>query len=179
MLQAIWKREQSNPPKHTVIDFKEERIQQDEDAYLSLYKRQRLILKWRNRRYQGYGRTNEDEIEIVEFNQISERQVQPPTELQPYPPQTYPLARSPIEPATPETEIDMESPRPIPGQSEEEIAIEPEAKEAKRRREKYRPRYEYSSSEFKAAPQQRDLIGLRRALSDGHEPEDIALIIVA
>ena len=180
MLQAIWKREQSNTPKHTVIDFKEYRIQQDEDAHLRLYKRQRLILEWRNGRYQGYGLTNEDDIKIEEFNQISEQQDKTLLELQPYPSHSQQLAqsRSAIEPTTPETKIDMETPRPIPSQSEEEIAIEPEDEEAKRHREQYRQRYEYYSSEFKDTPQQKDLIVLRLALSDGYEP-DIALSIVA
>lgn len=188
VLQAIWKREQSNTPEQTVIDLKAYQIQRDDDTHLRLYKRQRLILEWRNGRYQGYGLTHEDYTEIEQFNQISERQAKTQRTPQPDSRHTDPPAQRrtqsdehptairvesdipKIESATPETESAVEMPQPVSHQSEAASAVEREDKEAERRRERYRQRYEHYSSGFKVTPQQKDLIVLRRALSDGCEP---------
>ena len=178
MLQAIWKRERSNTPEQTIIDFKAYRIQEDDDTHLRLYKRQRLILEWRHGRYQGYGLTDEDPTEIEQFNQGWARQSKNLPELQASPPHPHPLARTSIESATPEIESAIETPHPIPRPFEEAISAEREVNEAEGRRDQYRQQYEHYSCGFKVTPEQRDLIVLRQALSDGYDP-DIALSIVA
>ena len=145
--------------------------------------RQRKLEAAHTERLSGSDRAAE--IESLEQKTESALKTIPTPQLEPQRGQINPQTtnigfesdRTEIKSAEPETEAVLEPPQPIHEQAEDAATVDREDDEAERRRERYRHLYEHYSPGVKLPPQQRDLIVLNRASSDGCDPV-LALSII-